>query len=139
MKLGFYFFISSMFYILFEPGLAQLTFNNTFKYKNICSYSYIFWTLETICNEQQYITKTYCYVTLRLSWCTAIFPGFLTTAVTMWPCCSAWLTRCCPVCPVAPSTVIFIFRLQHRWLNQAQQTLTSRTWTARKFPPCSDI
>lgn len=96
-----------------------------FKMKIIGRYSFLFWTLDSICNEQQCIAKGYCDVTLRLSWCTVIFPGFLTTAVTMWPCCSAWLTRCWPVCPVAPRTVIFILRL---WSRRSDQTHNSDLW-----------
>lgn len=58
------------------------------------------------------------YITLRFSWWMVSFPGFLTMAVTVWPCCSAWLTRYCPVCPVAPSTATFILRLWHTEFSQ---------------------
>lgn len=80
---------------------------------------------------------THYYITLRLSWCTLSFPRFLTMAVTMWPCCNAWLTRYCPVCPVAPSTVIFI--LTQSSAEADEQTtcwmLRPLKLTAQEFPP----
>lgn len=78
------------------------------------------WTQHAVSGSTPWLGQ--CYITLRLSWCTVSFPGFLTTAVTMWPCCSAWLTRYCPVCPVAPSTAIFILTLWRTELSQGWLT-----------------
>lgn len=71
-------------------------------------------------------------VTLRRAWWMVSLAGFLTMAVTVWPCCSAWLTRNCPVWPVAPNTAIFILRLWRTGLTQRSFT----DLTAGKFPPC---